>query len=289
MQRLHHPTPETKSAARLAAEAAFAPARPTTPQPFDADSPAITVLRAKRVAILPDRTDAAAASLGDPNASTQPRQPALKVPRVFLLKSAPFDPGSTASGLPPLLDAQAAEAPAVRSDGAAASTPVRRARRRQNKARPVTLIFAASSLAAPSVPRSASTDAARLPGVGNAALPTQEQAQLHTQTQTETQPQPQPQPQPHTHTRTLAHTHTQTQEDASAPRSAGLSAALAELGPTFAAIHSAIGFTVADPQCCAQWHSLSRALDHIAAEIRNASAQVLGRGWAVDDFGMKSG
>jgi len=233
-----------KSAARLAAEAAFAPAMPTTQPLLDTDPPEITVLRAKRVAVLPDGTASGPASLIDANTSTEPEPPAPKVPRVFLLKPAPVEFSSTASDLSPLRDAQPAEAGDVRGGGTAAFTPVRRARRKQNKPRPVTLIFAASSY----VTTSSGTEAARTSGVAAPAPKTP----------------------------TPSQTQTQTQGDTPAQRSADLSAALAKLTPTFAAIRSASCFTVADLHFAAQWQRLSRALDEIAVDIRAASGKSSG-------------
>jgi len=235
-----------KSAARLAAEAAFAPAMPTTQPLFDTDLPEITVLRAKRVAVPPDGTASGPALLINANTSTAPQPPAPKVPRVFLLKPAAVEFSSTASDLSPLRDAQPAEAGDVRSGGTAPFTPVRRAKRRQNKPRPVTLIFAASSY----VTTSSGTEAVRTSGVAA--------------------------PAPKTPTPTQTQTQTQTQRDTPAQRSADLSAALAELTPTFAAIRSASCFTVADLHFAAQWQCLSRALDEIAVDIRAASGMSSG-------------
>lgn len=244
MQRAHHPTTEMKSAARLAAEAAFAPAVPTTQPLFDTDLPEITVLRAKRVAAPPDGTAPGPASLDDANISTEPQPPAPKVPRVFLFKPAAVEFSPTAFDLSMLRDAQPAEAGDVRGGGTAAFTPVRRAKRKQNKPPPVTLIFAASNF----VTTSSGTEAARTSGVAAPAPKTQT-------------PTPTP---------------TQTQGDTPAQRSTDLSAALAELTPIFATIRSASCFTVADLHFAAQWQRLSRALDEIAVDIRAASGKSSG-------------
>jgi len=65
MQRRHEPTIKTKSAALLAAEAAFAPPRQTAEQLFDRVSPRITVLRAKGVPAPVNRTDSGPCSASD--------------------------------------------------------------------------------------------------------------------------------------------------------------------------------------------------------------------------------
>jgi len=244
MQRAHHPSNEMKSAARLAAEAAFAPALPPPQLLFGTDAPEITVLRAKRVAVRPDGTNAALTSFSAADISTELQQSAPKVPRVFLLK-----PASVEFSLP-LRDTQPANAQDVRSRDVAASTPVRRAKRRQNKPPPVTLIFAASS----SATTSAATGAARTSSGGPTLTPTEPSLRLQANTQ-----------------QTLA------QKDPAPQRSADLRAALAELIPTFAAIRSAAGFTVADFEFAAQWHRLSLALDSIAADISAASRKLPGR------------
>ena len=154
MRRVHPPTTEPKSAARLAAEAAFAPAMPTRQPLSDSNPPEITVLRAKRVALRTDAADAA------------PAPPAPKTPRVFLLNPAGVDGSTTAPDLSSHSHAQTAAAGLVGSGRTATSTPVPRAKRRLNKPQPVTLIFAASN----SLTALADTDAAHAPSFGARAL-----------------------------------------------------------------------------------------------------------------------
>ncbi len=164
MRRVHPPTTEPKSAARLAAEAAFAPAMPTRQPLSDSNPPEITVLRAKRVALRTDAADAA------------PAPPAPKTPRVFLLNPAGVDGSTTAPDLSSHSHAQTAAAGLVGSGRTATSTPVPRAKRRLNKPQPVTLIFAASS----PLTALADIDAAHAPSIRAWALqpPTQEDASV---------------------------------------------------------------------------------------------------------------
>jgi hypothetical protein len=235
MQRRHEPTIKTKSAALLAAEAAFAPPRQTAEQLFDRGSPRITVLRAKGVATTGDRTDSVPSSISDSATAGEAQFSAPKAPRVFLLTSAHVESGSTPSESP-LRERQAEEAgpaaPPFLGLGDVESTPVRRARRSRSRPPPVTLVF--SAIAA---------------GDGAAQLPTD---QGHGPAM-----------------------RAQAQGDPTARRWASLAAALAEIEPTFAAISSAMRLTVDDPRMAAQWEGLSRALDQIAVEIRTSSPTAL--------------
>jgi hypothetical protein len=232
MQRRHEPTIKTKSAALLAAEAAFAPPRQTAEQLFTRGSPRITVLRAKGVATTGDRTDSIPSSVSDSATAGEAQFSAPKAPRVFLLTSAHVESGSTPSESP-LREGQAEEAapaaPTFLGLGGMESTPVRRARRSRSRPPPVTLVFSAIAAA----------------GNGDAQLPTDQG------------PGPA--------------LRAEAQGDPTARRSASLAAALAEIEPTFAAIGSAMRFTVDDPRMAAQWEGLSRALDQIAVEIGTSS------------------
>jgi len=148
MQRRHEPTIKAKSAALLAAEAAFAPPRQTAEQLFARGSPRITVLRAKGGTAPLVRADSVPSSVSESANSREPQLSALKAPRVFLLTATPVDSGSTPSDWP-LREGQAEEAgPAAPfGTGSATSTPVRRARRSRNSPPPVTLVFSAIAAA----------------------------------------------------------------------------------------------------------------------------------------------
>jgi len=232
MQQRHEPTIKTKSAALLAAEAAFAPPRQTAEQLFARVSPRITVLRAKGVATTGDRTDSVPSSISDSATAGEAQFSAPKAPRVFLLTSAHVESGSTPSESP-LREGQAEEAapaaPPFLGLGDVESTPVRRARRSRSRPPPVTLVFSAIAAA----------------GDGAAQLPTDQGPGPALRAQAQGNPP--------------------------AHRSASLAAALAEIEPTFVAIRSAMRFTVDDPQMAVQWQRLSRALDQIAVEIKTAS------------------
>jgi len=234
MQRRHEPTIKTKSAALLAAEAAFAPPRQSTEQLFARDSPQITVLRVKGVTAPLVRADSVLSSVSDSATSSEQKLSALKAPRVFLLTATPLDSGSTPSESP-LREGQAEEAGLAALPllglGGTESKPVRRARRSRNRPPPVTLVFSAIAIAAA--------------GDGAVQLPTDQGRGPALRAQS--------------------------QGDPTAHRSASLAAALAEIEPTFAAISSAMRFTVDDLRMAVQWESLSRALDQIAVEIKTAS------------------
>ena len=147
MQRRHEPTIKTKSAALLAAEAAFAPPRQTAEQLFDRVSPRITVLRAKGVPAPVNRTDSGPCSASDSATPGGPQLSMPKAPRVFLLTA---KSGSTPSEWP-LRERQAEEAgPAALAGvglGNVESTPMRRARRSRRRPPPVTLVFSAIAAA----------------------------------------------------------------------------------------------------------------------------------------------
>jgi len=86
MQRRHDPTNKTKSAALLAAEAAFAAPRQTSGQLVENGLPTITVLRVKATTAPADCTESGPRVLTAANTTGKAQLPALKVPRVFLLK-----------------------------------------------------------------------------------------------------------------------------------------------------------------------------------------------------------
>ncbi len=232
MQRRHEPTIKTKSAALLAAEAAFAPPRQSTEQLFARDSPQITVLRVKGVTAPLVLADSVLSSVSDSATSSEQKLSALKAPRVFLLTATPLDSGSTPTESP-LREGQAEEAGlaalALLGLGGTESKPVRRARRSRNKPPPVTLVFSAIAAA----------------GDGAAKLPTDQGPGPAMRAQAQGNPP--------------------------AHRSASLAAALAEIEPIFVAISSATRFTVDDREMAVQWQRLSRALDQIAVEIKTAS------------------
>jgi len=236
MQRRHEPTIKTKSAALLAAEAAFAPPRQTAEPLFDRGSPRITVLRAKGAPAPADRTDSGPRSISDSATSGGPQLSVPKAPRVFLLTSAHVDSGSTPSEWPPR-DVQAEEAgpAALLGLGGVESTPMRRARRSRSRPPPVTLVF---SVIAVAVARDGAVQLPTYQGPGPAMRD-------------------------------------EAQGDLPAYQSAGLAAALATVEPVFAAISSAMRFTVDDPRMAVQWESLSRALDQIAVEIKTSSPMAI--------------
>jgi hypothetical protein len=232
MQRRHEPTIKTKSAALLAAEAAFAPPRQTAEQLFERGLPRITVLRAKGVTALLDCAGSVPSSVSESANLREPQLSALKAPRVFLLTSAHVESGSTQSEWP-LREVQADEAgpaaPPLLGLGGMESTPVRRARRSRKRPPPVTLVFSAIAVA------------------GDGAV----------QLSTAQGPGPA--------------MRVEAQGDLPAYQSARLAPALATVEPVFVAISSAMRFTVDDPQMAVQWQRLSRALDQIAVEIRTSS------------------
>jgi len=247
MQRRHEPTIKTKSAALLAAEAAFAPSRQSTEQLLAQGSPQITVLRAKGVTAPPDHADLVPSSVSNSAnsaTSSEPQLSAPKAPRVFLLPSAHVESGSTPSERP-LLEVQADEAGPgalalalplalalalpLLGLGGSQSTPMRRARRSRSRPPPVTLVFSAISAA----------------GDGAVQLPTDQERGSALRDQA--------------------------QGDPPARRSGNLAAALAEIEPNFVAIGSAMRFTVDDSQMAMQWERLSKALDQIAVEIKTSS------------------
>ena len=144
MQRQHEPNIKTKSAARLAAEAAFAPPRQTSEPLFANGSPAITVLRIKRPAALAERIDAGQSEVSDVTPSSEHPSSVPKAPRVFLLTSAHAKSGSTpAEWSQGQVQTEEAGQASHQGLGGAASTPVRRASRSRNRPPPVTLVFSA--------------------------------------------------------------------------------------------------------------------------------------------------
>jgi|GEM_PF-6035597 len=148
MHRTNESTVRTKSAALLAAEAAFAPPRQSNEQLFAKGLPAITVLRMKRTAALADRMESGQGEFYDAWTLREPQLPELKAPRVFLVGPAHGEFGSAASEWPKSRAQREEAGPAVPTglDGAA-STPVRRARRSRNRPLPVTLVFSAADAA----------------------------------------------------------------------------------------------------------------------------------------------
>jgi len=147
MQRQQEPTIKSKSAALLAAEAAFAPPRQTNEQLFAPGSPTITVLRGKGSAALAVGPEWGPKAASESATSSEPQLPAPKVPRIFLLKSVHGELGSPASESWPLHDVAAEEASAIRGREGTASTPLRRVKRSRNTPPPVTLVFAATAAA----------------------------------------------------------------------------------------------------------------------------------------------
>jgi len=147
MQSRHEPTNKAKSAALLAAEAAFFRPGEASEQLFAMGLPAITVLRARGTATLTDSTVSAAGAVSDEIRSSEPQLPALKVPRVFLVKAAPLEDGSTPSDAWPLREVQAKDAGALEGLGEGATTPAHRAGRSRSRPPPVTLVFSASGAA----------------------------------------------------------------------------------------------------------------------------------------------
>ena len=147
MQRQQEPTIKTKSAALLAAEAAFAPPRQTTEQLFATGSPTITVLRGKGSAALAGLTETSPRAVTEANITSDAQIPTPKVPRTFLLKPAHGELGSRSSESWPLPEGSAEEAGALPGRGGTASTPLRRVKRSRNKPPPVTLVFAATAAA----------------------------------------------------------------------------------------------------------------------------------------------
>jgi len=146
MQHRHDPTIKIKSAALLAAEAAFAPPRQTTGQPVANSLPTITVLRLKATTAPADCTESGPRVLT--GAHTTAQLPALKVPRVFLLKQAHVESGLTQAEWPlrQVLAEEAGSGPGV-GDGGAASSHLRRAKRSRQRPAPVTLVFSAIAAA----------------------------------------------------------------------------------------------------------------------------------------------
>ena len=142
MQRRHDPTIKTKSAALLAAEAAFAAPRQTTGELVASGLPTITVLRVKATTAPADCTESGPRVLT--GASTTAQLPALKVPRVFLLKQAHVESGLTPAKWPlrQVLAEEAGSGPGA-GDGGAASSHLRRAKRSRRSPPPVTLVFSA--------------------------------------------------------------------------------------------------------------------------------------------------
>jgi len=246
----------SKSAALLAAEAAFAPPRHTTEQLPARDAPVVTVARAKRTAASADLQAVAAKPVEAtaPSDATPSNHPQLSAPRarkVFLLK--PANPGldALASELSPLRDMRVGAFSASQgTDGSGgrpldlakgtpgpvptptptptrASTlkPMRKAKR--NAPLPVTLLF--SAMPFPPNPAGArpQQDALASRAYVRGAPPVLESARL--------------------------------------------AASLAEIEPVFAAIQAAHCFELADPQTKARWDGLSKALDQLAAELRAMS------------------
>jgi len=238
MYSLHEPTTKTKSAARLAAEAAFAPPRQTSEPLSVKGLPEITFLRAKRVAAVagcadsdPDSdpgADPRADDRADPDETTwtEPQLHAPKVPRVFLVKSEDVESASTAPEPSAFREVQAQAADVPMGRGGGVSTPAPRARRSRSKAPPVTWVFSAVA------------------GEGAAAVACDEVPELPSRTQ----------------------------GDLPGHNAVSLAAALAEIDPTFAAISAAMCFRVDDPQVPAQWERLSKALDQLSAEIKASLA-----------------
>jgi len=146
MQRRHDPTIKTKSAALLAAEAAFAAPRQTTGELVASGLPTITVLRVKATTAPADCTESGPRVLT--GASTTAQLPALKVPRVFLLKQAHVESGLTPAERPlrQILVEEASSSPSP-GDGGAASSHFRLAKRRRKRPPPVTLVFSAIAAA----------------------------------------------------------------------------------------------------------------------------------------------
>ena len=142
MQHRHDPTIKTKSAALLAAEAGFAPPRQTTGQLVANSLPTITVLRLKATTAPADCTESGPRVLT--GAHTTAQLPALKVPRVFLLKQAHVESGLTPAKWPlrQVLAEEAGSGPGA-GDGGAASSHLRRAKRSRRSPPPVTLVFSA--------------------------------------------------------------------------------------------------------------------------------------------------
>ena len=142
MQRRHDPTIKTKSAALLAAEAAFAAPRQTTGELVASGLPTITVLRVKATTAPADCTESGPRVLT--GARTTAQLPALKVPRVFLLKQAHVESGLTPAKWPVrhVLAEEAGSGPGA-GDGGAASSHLRRAKRSRRSPPPVTLVFSA--------------------------------------------------------------------------------------------------------------------------------------------------
>jgi len=143
MHQRHKPTTKTKSAALLAAEAAFAPPRQTAERLFIKGSPAITVIRAKQAAAPADSTTSDLSAVSDATPSSELQFPAPKAPRVFLLKPVHVGFGSTPSETWPQREGHAEEAGAPFGLDRAAPGPVRRAKRSRNIPPPVTLVFCA--------------------------------------------------------------------------------------------------------------------------------------------------
>lgn len=257
MHPQHQSNNQTKSAALLAAEAAFAPPRYPTDQLPARGSPAVTVTRVKRTAALADLRAvepkaAEATAPSDAITASQPQRPAPRAPKVFLLKPANLGLDGVTSEVRPLREAQSegfsaplgtAEA-GCRPEHLAECTPMRESLRRSmplpmplpkpmRKPRrdaplPVTLLYSA----APLLPKAAGAQPQK------AALASRVYGQ-------EAQP---------------------------VLGSARLAASLAEIEPVFAAIKAARGFELDDPQAKAQWDRLSKALDQLAAELRTLSS-----------------
>jgi hypothetical protein len=146
MQHRHDPTIKIKSAALLAAEAAFAPPRQTTGQPVANSLPTITVLRLKATTAPADCTESGPRVLT--GAHTTAQLPALKVPRVFLLKQAHVESGLTQAEWPlrQVLAEEAGSSPRP-GDGGAASSYFQLAKRSRKRPPPVTLVFSAIAAA----------------------------------------------------------------------------------------------------------------------------------------------
>jgi len=145
MQHRHDPTIKIKSAALLAAEAAFAPPRQTTGQLVANSLPTITFLRLKATTAPADCTESGSGVLPGVNTQSGKAQlPTPKVPRVFLLKQAHVESGLTPAKWPlrQVLAEEAGSGPGA-GDGGAASSHLRRAKRSRRSPPPVTLVFSA--------------------------------------------------------------------------------------------------------------------------------------------------
>jgi len=147
MHQRHEPTTKTKSAALLAAEAAFAPPRQTTERLLIQGLPAITVIRAKLAAVSTGSANSNASAASDAAASREIEPHATKVPRVFLLKPAHTGFEATPPETPPQREVHAEEAAAPLHLDRTAPSRAGRTRRSRNRPPPVTLVFCAVAAA----------------------------------------------------------------------------------------------------------------------------------------------